>query len=248
MNSGYDSDNNTTYDKRWLSGSDGLYYDLTSSKRHRKNPHTPLTTISPMEKKKKKVSFRLEPSYSPYKGGPMRVDYDSGSDIEYEENKKESYATIVVDLDNTLLSENKRLVHGYEKFLTNLRNMFPRSHLVLWSHADREHVIPYWDNYLKKHFDVFLTGYVPDMEQFGKPPTEVRKLCKHKEKLQGPMIIIDDKESNLRADQYDFTINISHYYISSDNCELLIDYDAAARDINALKCKWYSACATHHLR
>lgn len=145
----------------------------------------------------------------------------------------------VIDLDDTLIDKNNKLIDGAKKFLIKLNTFNEKGYNILWSLGNNTHVSHQWDTRFKQFFDNVIVGHAPAMKNCGKPITYAKKFCSNREAFTGPSIIIDNDPTNIRLDQYDIAINVSKYFNNKTGMPLSINYDNVYHNIITKVNDWY---------
>lgn len=146
-------------------------------------------------------------------------DYHQNQKDNHQNQKDGYYGMFVIDLDETLIyhDDENMLSEPFEgtcNFVRKLLNEeFPWAFSLIWTKGNEEHVKNYWNTGPKFQND--FNGYMAEDFQFciGKPAVYARRvLPPHiRDSIKGPMILIDDKEENLRPEHYDILIDVKPF-------------------------------------
>jgi hypothetical protein len=121
---------------------------------------------------------------------------------------------IVVDLDETLITTDGRLMQGAMLFLTRIREIF--EYVILWTYANEEHLINYLDKYqLHQYFDLKLCG---SGTREGKLLSYVKKFLNTQLNVTsiGFCVLVDDRGANYSKDydlffKFDYKVHSYEY-------------------------------------
>lgn len=133
---------------------------------------------------------------------------------------------VVVDYDMTLVDKNAKPFPDSPDFIRRIKQINGgRVTVVLYSHANSEHINYGLDRYyadVKNNFDEIIADH---SARNNKPITHVRRVIPDMSRLNGPYAIIDDLRSNLDNDQYDIVIDVNRYTSYNKNTAVSVDYD-----------------------
>lgn len=149
------------------------------------------------------------------------------------------YFVIVLDFDETLVDKNSIAYPGAVNFVNQLDNLPPHRSTgkryvplkVLWSLGSHDYVTTCLaKEFSGCRFDLVKTGSKSSHKGIVELRYDLFNLNANKY-LQGPSVIVDDREENLRKDQYDVAVDVKRYYVKRGQRVADVNYTKLLMDV-----------------
>lgn len=140
---------------------------------------------------------------------------------------------LCLDLDMTLINAKGTPFHSVKWFASRLEKLHPNMYVVIYTLASSEHALRALPDTHIDYDMIYANG------AYGKSIASLRRGIPDMKYLNGPSVLIDDKDYNLKG-QYDIEINASMYFMRDAN-NIVYDLNYAAiieKLISSLQSFW----------